>query len=286
MTLTGGDSSPAGDEPSASTGAGQRAPDAVRRAQAFVRQEHPLAEAAFLGGSAATGEATEGSDLDILIVLPERWSAAAFVQTTRFEGQLVEAFVYGPASLQVWLDKGRADHRPVLDRLIAESIPLTDNALTRELARTSQKVLAAGPAAADPEDLQRRRYSLSAAVDDLADRGGSRPSAETAVLAWTVWREAAELALLTDRQWLGTGKWLVRELQQHGDHFALVAWAEAAAPGPTPSGAPGSTPPTPDLAELAREVLESAGGYLQEGYLRGEWPPDLGEWHDDAHATD
>lgn len=269
MTVARGDSDPARVEP-ATTEARHGAADATRRAQAFLGQEHPVAEAAFLGGSAATDEATEGSDLDILIVLPERWSPAAFVQTTRFEGQLVEAFVYGPASLQVWLEKGRADHRPVLDRLIAESIPLTDNALTRELARTSQEVLAAGPAAADPEDLQRRRYSLSAAVDDLADRGCSPPSAETAVLAWTVWREAAELALLTDRQWLGTGKWLVRELRRHGNHFALVAWAEAASPG-----ALGSAPQGADLAELARGVLGSAGGYLQEGYLRGERPPDL-----------
>lgn len=243
----------------------------VTRARAFVQQEFPQADAAFLGGSTAAGEATQSSDLDILIVLPEQWSPAAFVETTRFAGQLVEAFVYGPASLEVWLEKGRDDHRPVLDRLIAEGLPLTDNALTHDLGVRSREVLSAGPAVADPADLQRRAYSLSSLVDDLADRPpGSRAdttgvpdAAETTVLAWTAWKEAAELALVTDRQWLGTGKWLVRGLLSQGDRHGLVAWAAAGHRDPHA------------LVVLAREVLESAGGSLREGYLRGYRPPDL-----------
>ncbi|QDO87298.1 nucleotidyltransferase domain-containing protein [Ornithinimicrobium ciconiae] len=251
----------------------------IARARAFLRQEFPGAEAAFLGGSAATGAATPGSDLDVLVVLPEHWSPVAFVETSRFDGQLVEAFVYGPASLRVWLEKGRAAHRPVLDRLVAEGIPLTDNGLTHELAAQSVAVLAAGPSAPDSEEVHRRLYSLSSAVDDLADRGSQaaraapRPSApldpaETAVLAWTVWREAAELALVADRQWLGTGKWLVRELRRHGDRYGLLSWADA-------SLAAAAAPDTDVLVQQAQAVLDAAGGYLQEGHLRGHRPPDL-----------
>lgn len=259
---------------------GGSSPSAAR-AHAFVRDAFPQAEAAFLGGSTASGEATPSSDLDVLVVLPERWSPAAFVETTRTDGQLVEAFVYGPASLRVWLDKGRAERRPVLDHLIADGMPLTDNALTRELAARSREALAAGPAPADPEELRRRAYTVSAALDDLddlADRVPDSPGpatsardpelqtiqdAETAVLSWTLWRETAELALLTDGRWLGSGKWLLRELQRHGDHDGLVAWAGAGRPDPG------------TLVALARRVLESAGGYLQEGYLRGYRPPGL-----------
>ena len=37
----------------------------------------------------------------------------------------MEAFVYGPEALRLWLDKGRDDRFPVLDRLIGEGVPLT-----------------------------------------------------------------------------------------------------------------------------------------------------------------
>ncbi|MFC3590614.1 nucleotidyltransferase domain-containing protein [Microbacterium barkeri] len=69
----------------------------------------PAGVCGVLGGSAASGRATETSDLDILVVLPGEWSTTtAFVQTTTHNGRLVEAFVYGPDALQVWLDIERA----------------------------------------------------------------------------------------------------------------------------------------------------------------------------------
>ncbi|WP_150460258.1 nucleotidyltransferase domain-containing protein [Nesterenkonia ebinurensis] len=67
----------------------------LRSARSFVGVNFPQGRAAFLGGSAASGGATASSDLDILIVLPDEWSSTSFVETTTYEGQLVEAFVYG-----------------------------------------------------------------------------------------------------------------------------------------------------------------------------------------------
>lgn len=233
------------------------------RAVRFVRQEFATAEAGFLGGSVASGHATATSDLDVLVVLPERWRDAAFVHTTRFEGQLVETFGYGRAGLADWLAKGRADRRPVLDRLIAEGLPLLSGPLTEQLRQESRAALDAGPDPADPDDLARRAYSISAHLDDLADRGGTGTDpAETRILTWAVWQECAELSLLAGRRWLGTGKWLVREVRAGGDPFGLAAWAE-------------HTQGLPQLLRIAREVLEQVGGYRQEGFLRGTRPPDL-----------
>ncbi len=87
--------------------------DLAGRARSFVLASYPQASAAFLGGSAASGDATEKSDLDIVVVLPDDWSSTSFVETTTYEGQLVEAFVYGGEALQSWLDKGRSEARPV-----------------------------------------------------------------------------------------------------------------------------------------------------------------------------
>ncbi|UPK74116.1 nucleotidyltransferase domain-containing protein [Nocardioidaceae bacterium SCSIO 66511] len=234
--------------------------DFVRRAQSFVRANYPQALAAFLGGSSASGEATESSDLDVLVLLPDDWSATSFVETTLYEGQLVEAFVYGRNALESWLDKGRRERRPVLDRLIGQGLPLVPGLLGEQLAANSRSLLEAGPAPLDPDQLRLRRYSLSAVLDDIGD---TSDTGVRAVAMAAAWKEAAELALLSSNCWVGTGKWLLRELRAHDDEFDLVAWVD------------GGGHDDHALLESCRAVLDSVGGFLQAGLVRGEKPSDL-----------
>jgi len=178
----------------------------------------------------------------------------SYVETTTHEGWLVEAFVYSPDAVQRWLQKGRDERRPVLDALAATGLALTGNDETQAWAERARAVLAAGPGEPDPEEVDVRRYTLSALLDDLecADPG------ERYVVAATAFREAAELTLLVQRRWLGSGKWLVRNLRSADDH-GLVAWAA------------GVHDPA-ELAAICRAVLTAAGGYLQSGFVRGERP--------------
>jgi predicted nucleotidyltransferase len=229
--------------------------DASTTARDFVHQRYPSARAAYLGGSAATGGATSTSDLDVFVLLGEADGDISYVETTTHHGWLVEAFVYTPAAAQRLLEQGRAQRRPVLDSLIARGIALTDTAEAAEWAQHSRRVLAAGPPEADASDLDGRRYMLSALLDDLAGEPGP---AERYVVEADAFRVAAELVLLLERQWLGTGKWLVRNLRDRDDH-GLLAWADGAR---DPSA----------LVAVCRRVLDAAGGYLQDGYVRGDRP--------------
>lgn len=230
-----------------------------RRARSFVQSRFPRARAAFLGGSAASGDATATSDLDILVVLPDEHDDVSFIETSRYDGQLVEAFVYGADKLQWWLEKGRGDFRPVLDRLIGSGIPLIPGEVADALVTASREVLDSGPAPTARE-IDQRRYGLSALLDDLND---AKDVAERVVVTATMWRESAELAVLADRRWIGTGKWLIRELRAGGDPFGLVAFAA------------GSSCDADALAEISRNLIDSLGGYLQEGFVRGHAPPGL-----------
>lgn len=234
--------------------------DFTERARSFVDTHYPQAIAAFLGGSAASGDATESSDLDILVVLPDQWAAVGFVETTEFDGQVVEAFVYGRAALELWTAKGRSDARPVLDRLVAESVSLVTGDIATSLVAQSRRVLADGPAPIDPDELNRRRYGLSAVVDDVID--AEDPAIRYVVTA-TAWKEAAKLALRSNSWWLGTGKWLVRELRAQGDPFGL---ATLAAEGLSDRA---------EIVKACHSVLESVGGYLQAGTVRGTKPEGL-----------
>lgn len=232
---------------------------AVERARRFVAAHYPTATVAVLGGSSATGRATATSDLDVIVVLPQEWGRVAFVETVEHEGQLVEAFVYGPGGLPTWLEKDRRARRPVLDRMLAEGLPLTTGTPTDDLVAASRAVLSGGPTPLDATERRVRAYAVSALLDDLVDAGG----AERYAVAATLWREASELSLLLQQRWLGAGKWLVRELLAAGDPYGLVRWA-------------GGAPPDADgLVPLVRDVLDAAGGYLQAGLVRGERPESL-----------
>lgn len=227
--------------------------DAYSAALDYLRQHHPGARVAFLGGSAATGTATPTSDLDVFVLVED--PGVSYVQTTRHHGWLVEAFVYGAAMAEHWMAKGRGDRRPVLDSLVATGLALTDNVETSEWADRSRAALAAGPAEASPEEVDLRRYALSSLVDDL-DGGTDR--AEGWAIEASAFREAAELVLLVERRWLGTGKWLVRSLRE-GNDYGLLDWAAG-------------DRETAALAAVCRRVLDVAGGYLQEGFVRGDRP--------------
>lgn len=57
---------------------------------------------------------------------PTPWNQRMSVSsaTTTHDRQVVEAFVYGPDASLLWLDKGSAEARPVLDRLIGKGVSL------------------------------------------------------------------------------------------------------------------------------------------------------------------
>lgn len=215
---------------------------------------------AFLGGSAAAGTANGSSDLDILIVLPDLWTDAAFVETGVFDGQIVEAFVYGPDGLISWQRRDRGVRKPVLDRLIGDGLILRGGDGAEAMAISSRRILREGPGPANPVEIRSRRYALSALLDDSAD---STDQGECVVVASALWREAAELAWTIDGRWLGTGKWLLRQLRESTDRFGLGDWADQ-------GGAD-----IPELQRRVMEVLTAAGGYLQSGFVRGDRPAGL-----------
>ena len=233
---------------------------AVQLARAFLAQHHPNAVAAVLGGSAGAGTATATSDLD-LCVLYDR-PTVNYVDTVEFEGRLVEVFAYSHPSIEPWLQKELDERRPVLHSMWATGVLLVDDGSGSALAERARRTLADGPAPLSEVEQQHRRYSLSSSLDDLRDR--LEPSAEQFTIMSGTFTAAVELVELSNRRWIGTGKWLVRRLREVESSRAneLIAWAEGS------RDAAG-------LIRIAEAVLDDAGGYLQAGFRRGERPPEL-----------
>ncbi|HEX9553764.1 MAG TPA: hypothetical protein VF983_11215 [Streptosporangiaceae bacterium] len=149
-----------------------------------------------------------------------------------------------------WFAKDRARRRPTLARMCADGVILTDADGTATVVRDQARaVLAAGSPPLERSELDRRRYGLTDLLDDLA---GSSDPGETALICWYVLRETAELALLIRGSWLGSGKWLLRELR--AAEPALAEELIEARDDPA------------RLASLTDGVLARAGGRLWAGY--------------------
>jgi hypothetical protein len=105
-------------------------------------------------------------------------------------------------------------------------------------------------------ELEAARYGLTDLLDDLTH---AQDPGERTVLAYTAWTTAAEYALTFGGHWLGSGKWLLRELRDMDAELA-ARWLDA-------------HDDVEATAAFAREVLDRAGGPLFAGYrVPGERP--------------
>ena len=222
--------------------------DPIEDARALVAERFPAARAAFLGGGILSARRTATSDLDIVVVLPGH--PAPYRESLRWRGWPVETFVHDTESLEYFFAKDTARRRPTLARMCTDGVVLAggqeETDLFRERARS---ILAAGPPPLSGAELDPARYGLTDLLDDLA---GSADAGEIAVICWHAWTATAELALLLDGHWLGSGKWLLRELRAADPDLAGRLVSAIGDPGM--------------VTEIADDVLGRAGGRLWAGF--------------------
>jgi predicted nucleotidyltransferase len=237
---------------------------AVADARAVVAEGFPGCRAAWLGGSVVRGIATRGSDLDITVLI--EGPPAPYRDSRRYASWPVELFVHSERSLQDYVSREVTERRPALPRLVGESVVLVDrDGSGFRWQQHCLDLLHAGPAALTDEERDRMRYGVTDLLDDLAHADAGPERVATAML---LAQEAQRLLLLGSQHWVGTGKWLTRELADLdrllGEHWvsrftgALVEAANGDVAG---------------LGAVSSDVLDRNGGPLFEGYrARGRVP--------------
>jgi hypothetical protein len=219
----------------------------VETARALVSDRFPEARAAFLGAGILSARRTPTSDLDIVVVLAG--PPAPYRESLRWHGWPVETFVHDADSLDHFFASDTAHRRPTLARMCTDGVVLAGDPDTIETVRERAKsVLAAGPPPVSSAELDLARYVLTDLLDDLA---GSADPGETAVIGWNVWTATAELALVLAGHWLGTSKWLLRELRAADPALADRMVVAIGSPA--------------RLTQVADDVLGRAGGRFWAG---------------------
>ncbi|MBO9626445.1 MAG: nucleotidyltransferase domain-containing protein [Microbacterium sp.] len=223
-------------------------------AERFVAARYPEATTAIVAGSTARGERTATSDIDLLLIGETLFDGAkeSEASTHEFEGEVFEVFAYTPKGFETWAERGVAQHRPVVVHMLVEGIPIRADDGFDALRRRWATVVATGPLL-DTAEAALRRYMISDLVDDLRD---AVDPLERRVVASTLFERIAELMLLSEGRWIGTGKWLPRRLRELDPARAerltdpLLADDYAA------------------FADRAEEELTRAGGRVQAGFVR------------------
>lgn len=229
--------------------------DQAERIERFLVERYPRSRIAIVAGSTARGERTHTSDIDLLLIDDDLFAGDAQVSeaaTFEFEGETFEVFAYTAAGFETWANRGIAQHRPVIVHMLVEGLPVRSGTGLDDLRARWGAVLAAGPVLEETES-RIRRYVITDLLDDLGD---ATDPLEQRVVAGLLFERVAELMLLTDGRWIGSGKWLPRRLR---------AW--------NPKRADRLSTPllAGDIAGFAARVgeeLELAGGRVQAGFVR------------------
>lgn len=176
----------------------------------LLRQQHPTAVAAIIGGSFATGRQTPSSDIDLLLLFDH--VDCAWRSTIVAEGRTVELFAHDVATFTYFCTEIDAPGGTVpLARMVLEGENIVASGEQyAQLLALAQAIAAAGPPALDADNLQRRRYAITTALEDLVD---STQPGEALAVACQLYRALAELRLRAAGQWSGGGKHLFRRLQ-------------------------------------------------------------------------
>lgn len=232
--------------------------DAIRAIAArLVRQQHPTAVAAIIGGSFATGRQTASSDIDLLLLFDH--VDCAWRDTLVAEGRTVEVFGHDLATFTYFCKEIDAPGGkvPLVTMVVeGENILPAGDAYAR-LHGLAHAIDRAGPPVLDAENLQRRRYAITTALEDLVD---STHPGEALAVACQLYEALADLHLRAAGQWSGGGKHLFRRLQ--ACDAAIAAQLDGAmrlAASDLPAGQRA-------FADVTAAVLAPVGGPLLDGF--------------------
>lgn len=229
----------------------------IKAANQFIDKYFSNCQGALLAGSVVRGEATETSDLDIVIFdkrLPSSYRESMFDF-----GWAIEIFVHNLSSYKYFIEMDCKAARASMPRMISEGIIIKDEGILKSIKKEAKDILEKGPEIWSEEMIRTKRYFITDALDDFL---GSMNRAEEIFIANTIADLVHEFVLRTNRQWIGSSKWIIRALNQYDKKFT-EEFVEA-------FNAYYLTGEKDKVVQLVDKVLEPHGGRLFEGFSLGK----------------
>lgn len=189
--------------------------DPNKAAELFILNHYPNCHGALLAGSVVRGEATETSDLDIVIF--DKNLKSAFRESVIEFGWNIEVFVHNLTSYKEFFKSDCERARPSLPNMVSEGIVLRDSGIMEHIKQEAKHLLEKGPEEWSAETIRMKRYFITDVLDDFI---GSTIREEEIFIANTMAELVCEFVLRSNRKWIGTSKWVIRSLRNHDEKFA------------------------------------------------------------------
>ncbi len=188
---------------------------AKEAAELFIQKHFPNCQGALLAGSVVRGEATETSDLDIIVF--DIHLGSAYRESFIDFDWAIEVFVHNLLSFKEYFASDCERARPSLPRMVSEGVVLQDDGIIGAIKKEANFLLDKGPKEWSDETIRMKRYFITDALDDFI---GSSKRAEELFIANTLAELVSEFILRTNGKWIGASKWIVRSLKQYDEQFA------------------------------------------------------------------
>lgn len=229
----------------------------IKAAHQFIAKYFPDCEGALLAGSVVRGEATETSDLDIVVFVKN--GTAPYRESLVDFGWAIEMFVHDLTSYKHYFQSDCQRARPTLPKMVSEGFILKDERIIPSIKQEANEMLEKGPEEWSDETINTKRYFITDALHDLI---GSSNRSEEIFIANTLAELVSEFVLRTNRKWIGTSKWVVRALKNYDEQFAahFVEVFDLFY----------KTGDKKEIIQLVEVVLEPFGGQLFHGYTAGK----------------
>ncbi|WP_058307695.1 nucleotidyltransferase domain-containing protein [Gracilibacillus massiliensis] len=232
--------------------------NSVAAAKQFINQKFSHCQGAILAGSVVRGEETATSDLDIVIF--DNNLNNSYRESMIDNGWPIEIFVHNLSSYKYFIEMDCKAGKPSMARMISEGITLKDEGILLAIKKEAKEILEKGPEKWSDEMITQKRYFITDALDDFI---GSTNRAEAIFIANNLAELVHEFVLRTNRQWIGSSKWIIRALKQYDEKFteefiaAFNAFYE--------------TGEKKKVIQLVDNVLQPYGGRLFEGFTLGKY---------------
>jgi len=187
---------------------------AIEAAKKFIKTEFPDCLGAILSGSVTIGKETPMSDLDI-VVFEKRVNA--YRESVIKYDWMIEVFVYDLESYKPFFDSDIKRARPTLPRMVAEGKMIKHHPEIEKIVDHAKESMLAGPPLWDEKTIEFHQYFLTDLVDDFI---GSEHVNESICIAATLLEKLPEFILRTNQHWVGSSKWIYREMEHFNPYFA------------------------------------------------------------------
>jgi predicted nucleotidyltransferase len=185
-------------------------------AKKIVKEKYGNCHGALMAGSIVRGQATERSDIDLIIYHDK--ISKAYRESYYYEGVPIEVFVHSKTSFDYFFKYDCNRKMPSLPLMVLESEIIKDCHYFAFLKEKAKEIYLSGPGKLSKDELDFKRYFITDLKDDLI---GSKDEFEILLIVNALLVKLHEFYLLSKNQWIGQGKWIKRSLAKYDSDFAI-----------------------------------------------------------------